>query len=155
MEESLKSVDFAKAVSEGLTGRSGTLYVYEPELSASRYYKFQQYIVEMQAGQDAASIVAKMKKALDSLNNAGGPKIADAVININDCLRGMDDLSYQSRKCIMACALLFNRKTDSYETRVRFDEKDLMDKVEDLEATYTIKSFFELLPSITRGLRQN
>lgn len=151
----MNTTTFEKSVTEGLTGHSGTKYLYEPELSAARYYTFQTYILEMSAGQDAASVVANMKRALSALNNPGGALVADASIAVNDCIRGIEDWGYSQRKCVMAVALLFNRESDDYETRVRFDEKDLMEKVEDLEKAYSAQTFFKLLSGFTAGLKQN
>lgn len=149
--EPLKKINWEDAIQNGLVGASGTRYKLESELSAARYYKFQTYILEMQAGQDAAGVMALLGKAYAALNSPGGAKVADATVAINDAVRGLEDWGFQSRRCIMAIGLLFNRENDSIEVRKVFDETDLMKKVEDLEQVYGLQSFFALLTNITAG----
>lgn len=151
----LKEFKWEDAVQGKIVGFSGDEYVMESELSAERYYKLQQYILEMYTGRDAPDIIAKIARAYQALNDGKGPRLADASVELNDLMNGLQSWGYQSKKAIMCVSLFMNRKSDAYDKRVRFDEADLMLKVADLEAVYGIQGFSNALTNITAGLKKS
>lgn len=151
----LKEFKWEDAVGGLIEGKSGTKYVMESELSADRYYMLQRYILELMTGKDASDIMQRLGQAYSALNDGKGPRVADASVELNDVINGLANWGTQSRKAIMAVCLFMNRKNDDFDTRTRFDESDLMDKVADLEAVYGIQGFTRALTNITALLKVN
>lgn len=151
----LKEFKWEDAVQGNIVGASGIKYVMESELSAERYYKLQQYILEMYTGRDAPQIIAKIARAYQALNDGKGPRLADASVELHDLMNGLESWGTQSKKSIMCVCLFMNRADDPFDKRVRFDESDLMLKVADLEAVYGIQGFSTALTNITAGLKKN
>jgi hypothetical protein len=149
---SLKTFTFNDAVQGKIVGASGTKYLFESELSATRYFKIQEYILEINLNKDPFAFLSEVKRAYDALNDGKGPRIADASTHLKNLLEHVPVWSTQYRKAIMACALFLNREDDSMEKRTAFDETDLMVKVADLEAAYGVMGFIDALPSIMNGL---
>lgn len=149
---SLKKFTFNDAVQGKIVGASGTKYLFESELSAIRYFKIQEYILELSLSKDANSIMAELKSAYDALNDGKGPRVADSATHLRNVLESLPMWSTQYRKAIMVCALVLNRESDPMEKRTAFDETDLMIKVADLEAAYGVQGFIDALPNIMSGL---
>lgn len=152
---SLKRFTWEDAVNGKIVGASGTKYLMESELSADRYYMLQRYLLELMTTKDAQGIMNKLASAYAALNDGKGPRVADASFELREVIEGLSNWGTQSRKAIMAVCLFMNRQGDSFDTRTRFDEKDLMEKVADLEAAYGIEGFSRALTNITVSLKEN
>jgi hypothetical protein len=131
------------------------VYKIESELSAERYYKLQEFMLELSVGSDAASFVKNVNRAFEALNAQGGPKVADAVVALSDTRRGFQSFGERRNTVVKACCLFLNDITQDESRRMVFDEADINAKAADLEAVCGFAGFFSLLEIITSGLKQS
>lgn len=149
--EGLKSLVWEDIIQNGVTGKSGKKYLIEGNLSSERYYKLQEYMVELVSGKDTKTLLKKVVNAYQHLNAQGGAKVADASVELNDILKGFRSFGEGSKVAIKACCLYLNAEDETMEERLVFDETKMMQKVADLEAVYGFQGFFDLLSHLTGG----
>lgn len=145
----IKTLDYQKAIKEGIVGQSGTVYLLESELSVARYAKLQEYMIEVATGLSAQQFIMKVQGAYEDLQH---PKIMDAGKKLRDILEGASKVGQLYNPAQKAVALLFNSKEDTLEDRLAFDESKLLQKIDDW-SIYGVSGFFQLLIISVPGLR--
>lgn len=134
----LKQLEWEKAISEGITGKSGKAYRFESELSVARYAKAMELKVYMLYGiPGVGELNEKLTAAIADLN---GGRFVDGSVKLKEIQQGVHQVGSRFFPGISLVSLYFNCEG---EDRMGYNETDLSEKVKDWQH-YGVEGFFTL-----------
>jgi hypothetical protein len=143
----IRTITWEEVVQHGFKGISGTHYKLESEISVDRYAKLQEYLVEVATNMSASDL---MRLIAGAYNDLQSPKLMDAGEKLRKIIEFGKRVDTYPHPAMKACAMFINKDTDTTETKMSFNEVEMMDKCADWR-DIGIGCFFELLGSF-KGL---
>lgn len=129
---------FEEAIQNGLKGKDGTLYKFNSELATARYFKSQEWLIELQYGIPVEEFGEKLNGMIELIN---GSKLFNVAIEIDKMIQGLQLMSQRVMPAAKITMLYFDAEG---EDSSKFDEAKLMEKVNNLDH-YSYYTFFALL----------
>lgn len=134
----LKALEWEKALSEGIKGKSGKVYHFESELSVRRYGEAMKYRVHMAYGMPGIEeLHNRLNQAIELMNKG---RMFDGIASLEKLRNGTEQLSQKFYPGLMLTAIYFNSDD---EDRMGFSETDMKKKIEDW-SEYGMDGFFTL-----------
>lgn len=129
---------FEEAIENGLKGKDGTIYKFNSELATARYFKSQEWLIELQYGVPVEDFGTKLNELIEFVNQS---KLYNVAIEIEKMLQGLQLMSQRVMPAAKITMLYFDSEG---EDSSKFDEAKIMEKVKNLDH-YSYYTFFALL----------
>jgi hypothetical protein len=129
---------------------NGNEYFIEPEISAERFAKMQEFEIELGFGINYKTMLDGLGEAYQLLNEG---KNADAAVHIHHIREGIVGLENREFAILQYCACMINTMD---EDRREWNEQVMNNKIKDWNAEgIDYRCFFPLAINMVRGLKES
>lgn len=133
----VKTITFDEAVQNGIKGKSGTIYRFNSELSADRYFKASEWLHELSFGLPMSAHLDLLDQVIGQLNKG---EMFNASITIQKMRENLTQIALRQDPARRLFCLYFDAEG---EDSAEFNEQKILTKAEDL-SQYSYYSFFAL-----------